>query len=80
MTAFSAATIGGIALGLPGLIGGAGVGFGVGKGVEEAFDIPNVKLVAPAKSLNMGFNILPGLGPYAQVAGCVGSQRQTSIR
>lgn len=68
MTAFSAATIGGIALGLPGLIGGAGVGFGVGKGVEEALDIPNVKMVAPAKSLNMGFNILPGIGPYAQVA------------
>ena len=68
MTAFSGATIGGIALGLPGLIAGAGIGFAGGKGVEEAFDIPDVKFVAPAKSLNMGFNVLPGLGPYAQVA------------
>jgi len=68
MAAFGTAGIGAIGFGLPGLIGGAGLGYGAGTGLQKALDIPQVDMVAPAKTLNMGFNILPGVGPYVQAA------------
>lgn len=67
MAAYSAAVIGGVALGLPGLIVGGVGGYKGGEIVQNKLNIPDVDLAAPAKSLNMGFNVLPGLGPYAQV-------------
>jgi hypothetical protein len=59
----------GLALGgLPGgLIAGA-AGVGVGAGLQATMDTPGIQLAAPAKTLSMGLNILPGLGPVAQIA------------
>jgi len=68
MGAYGAGVIGGVAFGLPGLIAAGVGGYTAGEFLQNKFDIPDTRLVAPAKSLNMGFNILPGLGPYAQVA------------
>ena len=47
-----------------GAVGGGGVGFLA----EQAFGTPGVQLTAPAKTLSMGLNFLPGLGPVAQIA------------
>lgn len=67
MLAFGLGGTGAIAAGLPGLLVGGGIGFGGGKVLQETLDIPKVDMVAPAKTLNMGFNILPGVGPYVQI-------------
>lgn len=48
-------------------IGAAGGG-GLGFLAEQAFGTPGVQLTAPAKTLSMGLNFLPGLGPVAQIA------------
>lgn len=50
-----------------GLVGAATGGL-AGLGVQQVADIPGAQLVAPAKTLSMGLNILPGLGPFAQIA------------
>lgn len=68
MGAYGAGVIGGVTFGLPGLIAAGVGGYTAGEFLQNKFDIPDTRLVAPAKSLNMGFNVLPGLGPYAQVA------------
>ena len=48
-------------------VGGvAGLGAGIYAG-QKVSDV-NVNLTAPAKSLSMGFNVLPGIGPVAQLA------------
>jgi hypothetical protein len=68
MGAYGAGVVGGILGGAPGLIGAGAAGYFAGQFIQDKFDIPDTRLVAPAKTLNMGFNILPGLGPYAQAA------------
>jgi hypothetical protein len=62
--------VGGLALGgLPGLAAGAAGGAAVGAGLQAAgLATPGATLYAPAKTLSMGFNFLPGVGPFAQVA------------
>lgn len=61
--------LGGAALfGAPGAIAGAVGGGVVGKGLEATAGIPGINMTAPAKTLTMGLNILPGLGPVAQIA------------
>lgn len=62
------ATAGGVAFGLPGILGGAAVGAGVGFATQQATGLENVRMIAPVKSLNMGLNIWPGAGPFVQIA------------
>lgn len=50
-----------------GLIGAAAGGV-AGLGAQQFADVPGLQLTAPAKTLSMGLNILPGLGPFAQIA------------
>lgn len=50
-----------------GLIGAVGAG-ATGFGLQQIAGVPGTELVAPAKTLTMGLNILPGLGPFAQIA------------
>lgn len=55
--------------GLPGAGIGAVAGLGVGQGLQSLRgDIPGVNLVAPTKTLTMGFNVIPGVGPFVQIA------------
>lgn len=49
------------------LVGGVTSGL-AGAGLQQAFGVPGTQLVAPAKSLNMSLNVLPGLGPFVQLA------------
>jgi hypothetical protein len=57
-----------------GLAGGVAAGLGVREAAPQAFgggaalEGINAQLVAPVKSLSMGFNYIPGVGPYVQVA------------
>ena len=62
--------VAGLALGgLPGAGIGAATGLGVGQGLQSLRgDIPGVNLIAPAKTLTMGFNVIPGVGPFVQIA------------
>lgn len=62
--------VAGLALGgLPGAGIGAATGLGVGQGLQSLRgDIPGVNLVAPTKTLTMGFNVIPGVGPFVQIA------------
>ena len=48
------------------LIGGA-AGLVGGLAGEKALGIEGLTLTAPARSLNMGLNIVPGVGPFVQV-------------
>jgi len=62
--------VGGLALGGLGgaAIGGLG-GAGVGAGLQAAgLATPGTTMFAPAKTLTMGFNFLPGVGPFTQIA------------
>lgn len=55
--------------GLPGAGIGAVAGLGVGQGLQSLRgDIPGLNLVAPTKTLTMGFNVIPGVGPFVQIA------------
>lgn len=47
---------------------GAGAGAGAGAYVQSQFEGVRPQFVAPVKSLNMGLQIYPGMGPFAQVA------------
>lgn len=49
------------------LIGGL-AGGGAGAVAQTKLDGVDAVLQAPAKTLNMGFNVFPGIGPFAQVA------------
>jgi len=62
--------LGGLALGgLPGLVGGAAGGAALGAGLQAAgLATPGTTLFAPAKTLTMGFNFLPGVGPFVQLS------------
>lgn len=55
--------------GLPGAGVGAVAGLGVGQVAQSLVgDIPGLNLVAPTKTLTMGFNVIPGVGPFVQIA------------
>ena len=62
--------VAGLALGgLPGAGVGLGAGLGVGQGLQSLRgEIPGLNLVAPTKTLTMGFNVIPGVGPFVQIA------------
>jgi len=62
--------LGGLALGgLPGLAGGAAGGAALGAGLQAAgLATPGTTMFAPAKTLTMGFNFLPGVGPFVQLS------------
>lgn len=61
--------VGGAAFGgLRGAAVGGAFGAGTGGVLQSMYNIPGVGLQAPAKSLNMGLNIFPGVGPFAQIA------------
>jgi hypothetical protein len=62
------ALAGGVAGGLPGIAIGAAAGAAAGVGLQEGLGLEPTRLVAPVKSLSMGLNIYPGLGPFAQIA------------
>lgn len=61
--------LGGAAVfGARGALAGGAAGL-VGGGVAQTMlGVPGVELQAPARTLNMGLNIVPGLGPMAQIA------------
>ena len=62
------AAAGAVAFGLPGLVGGAVAGAGAGAALQQQTGMDQVRFTAPAKSLSMGLNIIPGVGPMAQIA------------
>jgi len=62
------AAIGGVAGGLPGIAIGAAAGAGIGFATQEGLGLEQTRLTAPVKSLSMGLNIYPGLGPFAQIS------------
>lgn len=62
------ALAGGVFGGAKGALAG-GVASGLaGLGVQQLYGVPGTTLVAPAKSLNMSLNVLPGFGPFVQLA------------
>ena len=67
--AYGGAIVGGILGGLPGAVAGAVVTGGAGKIAQNIIgsDISPM-FTAPAKSLNMGLQIVPGFGPVMQIA------------
>lgn len=58
----------GVAFGVPGIIGGLAAGVGGGALLQQKTGLDAAMLAAPAKSLSMGFNIYPGIGPVAQIS------------
>jgi hypothetical protein len=62
------ALAGGVAGGLPGIAIGAAAGAAAGVGLQEGLGLEPTRLIAPVRSLSMGLNIYPGLGPFAQIA------------
>lgn len=63
------AAIGGGALfGARGAAAGLAGGAGLGAIAQQAFPTPGVTLTAPARTLTMGLNFVPGVGPMVQVA------------
>lgn len=68
MGVFAGAVGGGILGGVPGALAGAALLGGAGTAAQTQLGGLAPQFVAPAKTLNMGFNVLPGIGPYAQVA------------
>lgn len=68
MATFAGAVGGGILGGARGAAIGAGLFGGAGVAAQTQLGGISPQFVAPVKTLNMGFNVLPGIGPYAQVA------------
>jgi hypothetical protein len=62
------ALAGGVAGGLPGIAVGAAAGAATGFGLQEGLGLEPTRVIAPVKSLSMGLNIYPGLGPFAQIS------------
>jgi hypothetical protein len=61
--------LGGAAVfGAGGALAGGAAGLAAGGVAQSMFGVPGVELQAPARTLNMGLNIVPGLGPLAQIA------------
>lgn len=65
---FGAAVTGGIAFGLPGIVGGAALGGGAGVAAQNVIGDLDLEFAAPVQSLSMGLSLLPGLSPYVQAA------------
>lgn len=69
---------GGALAGPPGLVAGGAAGFGAGMAASQVLPAQfgaaapleglDVQMVAPVRSLSMGLNYLPGVGPFVQVA------------
>lgn len=68
MATVAGAVGGGILGGARGAAVGAGLFGGAGVAAQTQLGGISPQFVAPVKTLNMGFNVLPGIGPYAQVA------------
>jgi hypothetical protein len=64
---FSWGVTGAILGGIPGAVGAGLAGAGVGFGTQQLLGDVNPYMTAPAKSLNMGLSLFPGLGPFVQV-------------
>ena len=61
--------LGGAAVfGARGALAGGAAGLAAGGITQSMFGVPGVELQAPARTLNMGLNLVPGLGPMAQIA------------
>lgn len=58
----------GIVFGAPGIAIGGAAGAAAGQLVQPQLEGINTTLAAPVKSLSMGLNFMPGVGPMAQVA------------
>jgi hypothetical protein len=61
--------LGGAAVfGARGALAGGAAGLAAGGITQSMFGVPGAELQAPARTLNMGLNLVPGLGPMAQIA------------
>jgi hypothetical protein len=67
MTGVAGAALGFVVAGPVGVVPGALAGTSVGVPGEIALGGLKADMVAPAKSLNMGLQLSPGVGPYVQV-------------
>jgi hypothetical protein len=67
ITGFSWGVTGAIVGGLPGAAIAGGAGLAAGFGTQQLMGDVDPVLSAPAKSLNMGLSLFPGLGPFIQV-------------
>lgn len=68
MLGLTGAVAGGIIGGAPGIAIGGAIGANVGQVVQPQLQGINTTLTAPVKTLSMGLNFMPGVGPVAQVA------------
>ena len=68
MLGLTGAVVGGIGFGAAGIPIGAAIGGGVGTAIQPQLEGINTVLAAPARTLSMGLNFMPGVGPVAQVA------------
>lgn len=68
MLGLTGAVAGGILGGAPGIGLGLGAGVGAGALLQPQLEGISTQLTAPAKTLSMGLNFMPGVGPMAQVA------------
>ena len=62
------ALAGGVFGGARGIVAGGLAGAAGGALAQGMYGVPGTQLVAPAKTLNMGLNVIPGLGPFVQIA------------
>ena len=62
------ALAGGVFGGAKGVIAGGLAGAAGGAIAQGMYGVPGTELVAPAKTLNMSLNIIPGLGPFVQLS------------
>lgn len=67
MTTVGGAALGFVVGGIPGAVSGAAIGAGAGALGEANLGGLTADMTAPAKSLNMGLQLQPGVGPYVQV-------------
>lgn len=67
VSGLTGATLGGIAFGLPGLIGGAALAAGGGALMQSTLGPISPFAFAPVKSLNMTLNFSPGIAPLVQL-------------
>ena len=68
MLGLTGAVAGGIGFGAVGAGFGLGAGVGLGAALQPQLEGINTQLAAPARTLSMGLNFMPGVGPMAQVA------------
>lgn len=67
MMGFTSATLGGIAFGLPGVIGGGLLGSGAGAALQTQLGDISPFAAAPARSFNMALSLYPGTAPIVQI-------------